>query len=546
MKDPEIIWETWREALGYSSKPIATEEERLDQAALEVYLRRMGNAILFCVGSSDAIYMGRFLKLDPEDYSVAAVRDGDKFLLPGRFVRKYIEETADDSEPVDVKAICEGKEYSFCYDEKTGLFAVCPKSCRVFLRETDPGFLDRMERVFHEPFLPRPKYNNTQETRQIIEESYFPRGHVQFYKKMHVNLYTPSLQIMWQDGKKVIYLAYEHNVNQNWEEVSCDTVVKVSYDDGKTYRDFCVIPNMRWAGFFTVKGELYLHGSRVIPSHAVWIIKLNPDGTYLSKDMEVRPWTQANPAIVANHRIYLPTFPMIMSADIDRNLLDPDSWEYSNDMSEVVSHEWLCKATGVAGYPSYWPLEASVVQSPTGELYVTVRLEMIPYNGFMGLMRLSPDGKTLTLDERCNGLVHMPTSVSKVDIKYDPETKLYIGLPNYPAINTPYICGGPPISGQRNILCIAASEDLIHWHMLDILLTEQEVMNPAFSARAHGYQYVEWVFDGEDILMSVREANGYTSLYHDGTMMTLYRLKDYKQFVKKRFEETEVYQKKSI
>ena len=46
--------------------------------------------------------------------------------------------------------------------------------------------------------------------------------------------------------------------------------------------------------------------------------------------------------------------------------------------------------------------------------------------------------------------------------------------------------------------------------------------------------------------MSVREANGYTNLYHDGTLMTLYRLKNYKEFLKKRFNETEVYQKKTI
>jgi hypothetical protein len=99
------------------------------------------------------------------------------------------------------------------------------------------------------------------------------------------------------------------------------------------------------------------------------------------------------------------------------------------------------------------------------------------------------------------------------------------------------------LAGHRNVLCLAASEDLIHWKMLDILLVDREIMNPVCSAKCHAFQYVEWVFDGADILYVVREATGYTNCFHDVRFVTFYRLKNYADLVETRFKLADVWSK---
>ena len=102
------------------------------------------------------------------------------------------------------------------------------------------------------------------------------------------------------------------------------------------------------------------------------------------------------------------------------------------------------------------------------------------------------------------------------------------------------------MAGHRNILCLTASEDLIHWKVIDILLVDREIMNPICSAKSHAFQYVEWVFDGEDILYVVRESVGYTNCYHDGRCVTMYRLKDYAKLVEQRFDQMPVWTKETM
>ncbi len=166
---------------------------------------------------------------------------------------------------------------------------------------------------------------------------------------------------------------------------------------------------------------------------------------------------------------------------------------------------------------------------------------MQPYNGRAAILRLSADGTALSPVDEVNSLVKLPTAVSKFCVRYDAATKLYLTLPSYSALPTPMGPDWPPFAGQRNVLSIAASPDLIHWKTLDILLTDREVINPAYSAMCHGHQYAMWDFDGEDIVYIVRKATGYTRYYHDGKYVSLYRLENYKQFIAKRYAATDFY-----
>ena len=127
-------------------------------------------------------------------------------------------------------------------------------------------------------------------------------------------------------------------------------------------------------------------------------------------------------------------------------------------------------------------------------------------------------------NQLCNNLLHFPTSVSKFVIKKDERTGRYFSLTS---INT--IKG---FGDQRSILALVWSEDLFNWQIAEYLLVDREIMNPVCSAYAHSFQYVDFAIDGEDIIIAVREAKGRTNIWHDGTHITMYRVKNFRSLAK--------------
>ena len=524
--DVKPIYDRWSQELIHSPRCLTSEADRLDQAALEVHLRRIGNATVLRVGYSSAILHGRLEKLDPSDYSKCTVAADGIVRIPVPYAKQYFNEPIDGDADgyVELNALCAQYSVGFCYDEASGLVGVIPPSVIPFDAQNDPAFIARIARVFDDPLLPEPKYNNSEQSRIVIAQHDFPNDFSDYKEKEYYNLY---------------------NRTKTWQELDCSTALKYSDDDGQSWHEIARVENLRWAKLFELNGSIYLFGSQIHPEHGVKIAKLEGN-VFRESLIPTRNWTQANAHIVCNGRVFMPTFPQIMSAAVDSDLMDPASWSYSDAINGITDREWLVKTAGVAEAKDYWPLETNLVQTPDGELYNIFRPEMQPNNGYAGLLHLSADGSKHSFVEPCHSLVSMPTSVSKFCARYDEATTLSLSLSNYPSIPTPAPSKGPPLAGHRNILCLTASEDLIHWKVIDILLVDREIMNPICSAKSHAFQYVEWVFDGEDILYVVRESVGYTNCYHDGRCVTMYRLKDYAKLVEQRFHQMPVWTKATM
>ncbi len=528
-----------------SSKPCVPEADRLDQAMLDVHFGRLGCGAVLKLGQPRAIYDKHFHLLDPASISAVAKRRGSEIFIPAPFAEDYFGEELpkDACGYVNLTSVCAERNIQLYRDEKTDVVCIMPPDVRPANRSTDPAFLDRMARVFEDPYLPMPKYNVSQGTRQAIVEAPFPNHAGNWMEKDYICLYSPGLLIREEKGKTVYYVIHENSHCKAWEEMDTETVMLRSEDRGETWQTVTVWPNIRWGWLFEVNDVFYLCGNRVHPSQELMIARVEADGK-LTEVILPGQSHLVNPhnVIKANGRIYIPTTPAILSADLNADLLDPASWTYSNPLNDHLSRQWFLESTGCDTVDCYWVLEGNMVQSPNGQLYNMARLECQPYNGYAGLCTISPDGKEQLPDPRCNGLVEMPTSVSRFCVRYDEATGLYLALTSYPSLPTPiHIQGGPP-AGQRNVLALVASPDLLHWKVLDILLADTEVMNAFCSARAHGFQYVVWDVDGNDLVYVVREASGYTNLYHDGTSLTLYRLKDYAAFVKERYAVTDFYE----
>ena len=537
------VYGTLYEEYLYSPKCFIPESDRLDQACLEVHLSRLGNGMLLRKGYPVAIFNRRCYPLDPQDYSRCAQCEKEEILIPATFANQYFGDDILLGEEGDVNlvALCQEHKIPLWYDAQTGLICVTPPGVAPISRENDSAFLARMAKVFDDPLLPRPVYNCSEQSRVVVAEAGFPQGDYDWMQKQYTNLYSPTLLIRWENDRKVIYIAHENAVGVGWKELRTETVLLRSDDDGITWRQTARWDNIRWAYLFEVQDSLYLCGSRMHPSHALMIARVEGNTVRQTVFPGREDLTNPNACVVHNGRIWIPTFPCVMSADVGSDLLDPASWQFSNSLEEVVPKEWFLRVSGCAYANDYWGLEGNIIVSPDGRLHNMLRLEIQPNNAYAALLDISADGKTLTRNSACDGLVEMPTTVSKFCVRYDPSTKLYLAMTSYPTLPTPVLCKGAPMAGQRNILALVASPDLVRWKMLDILLTEREVMNAFCSARRHAFQYVVWDFDGEDLLYVVREASGYTKHYHDGKYVTLYRLKNYRGFVLERYRRCQFY-----
>ena len=540
------IFDARHKEMMLSSRCHTAEAERLDHVLLEAHLDRLGAGTLLMIGENKAIFNREFYFLDPSDRTLVARYEGGTVRIPAAYASLYLGEevTGDDDGYTNFSVLCAERNLSLFYDEQTGLVAVTVSPTMPVSRREDPAFLDRLARTFHEPLLPEPQYNTVENTRRVIAEATFPCEVYDWRNKDQINLYSPSLHITEENGKTVYYISHERSQCVGGVEIATETVLLRSEDRGETWTQVAACDNFRWAILFEVDGVLYLCGSTVRPKHSIAIACLA--GSEFS--VSVLPDTDdpdfisnPNPYLIKNGRIYLPTAPYILSAPTDADLLDPTVWTRSNSMKDLTPPEWFFAETGAVHFDfHYWPLEANMIDGRDGNIYVMMRLECHPYNGYVGLLTLTPDGKTLARAEGCNGLVEMPSTVSKFTVRYDSATDLYITLPSYPALPTPIPRrGGIPPSGHRNVLCIAASRDLVHWRMLDILLVDRAVMTPLASSYAHGFQYVVWDRDGDTIHFVVREAVGMTSSYHDGKYVTMYTLENYPTFVTERFAKSE-------
>ena len=81
----------------------------------------------------------------------------------------------------------------------------------------------------------------------------------------------------------------------------------------------------------------------------------------------------------------------------------------------------------------------------------------------------------------------------------------------------------------RNHLSLVVSKpDSIHeWEACAVLLVDDTGFDPVDSARFTGFHYVDWIFDGPDILYAPRTGYRGANTYHNANRMTVKRIANY-------------------
>jgi hypothetical protein len=315
-----------------------------------------------------------------------------------------------------------------------------------------------------------------------------------------------------------------------------------SKNKGKKWEQVAEINGAFWSKLFTHKGVLYFFGTD--KHHGNTLIRKSTDGgtTWTEPTDKTNGLIRAGeyhcaPMPVIEHngklwrametahgpiRVWGKRYGAFMfSVPVDADLLNADNWTSSNSL--------LYDSTYLAGNFSAW-LEGNAVVTPEGNIVDMLRVDdKTTLDEKAAIVKISADGKTATFDER-TGFIPFEGGSKKFSIRYDAKSKKYITLSNYIPKEVKEKNKGANPAKVRNTLALMSSSDLINWQVDEILLSNPDVAK-------HGFQYVDWQFEGKNIIYLVRTAfeDGVGGAHnnHDANFLTFHRLKNFQKKIKK-------------
>ncbi|MBN1442788.1 MAG: exo-alpha-sialidase [Planctomycetes bacterium] len=310
------------------------------------------------------------------------------------------------------------------------------------------------------------------------------------------------------------------------------TRVFESSDRGRSWKRIAEVQGQFWSTLFVHRADLYLMGTW--KHHGNLIIRRSTDGG--------RTWTEprdAKTGLLAEGQYHTAPVPLVvhrgrlwrafedamggqkwgeryrafvMSMPVDADPLDRSSWTFTNVLARDPA--WL------GGEFAGW-LEGNAVADPAGRIANILRVDLPPPGGKAALVRVSEDGRSAAFDPE-TGFIDFPGAAKKFTIRRDPSGEHYWSLVNY----IPPKHQGPRPGGVRNTLALTRSKDLLRWEVRCIVLYHPDVAR-------HGFQYVDWQFEGDDIIAASRTAYddglGGARNHHDANLLTFHRIEGFRE-----------------
>ncbi|MDP0497743.1 MAG: sialidase family protein [Verrucomicrobiota bacterium JB024] len=341
---------------------------------------------------------------------------------------------------------------------------------------------------------------------------------------------SPSLAIL-PDGS---YVA-SHDVfgPKTTEMEKGRTFIYKSLDRGESWEPIATVQPAFWSNLFVHEGALYLMGTS--HHHGLVVIHRSDDGgsTWtVPEDAETgiltaygQYHTAPVPMLVHRGRIWrsiedatastrwgVRYNPLIMSAPLGSDLLRQDSWTMSTILRQNPA--WLLN--GFGGW-----LEGNVLAMPDGRVANLLRVD-IDAGGVAALVTLDMDGSTLSFDPE-RDFVEFPGGATKFHVRQDPRGGGYWALSNaVPAMHAKDL---PRHTFIRNTLALLHSADARTWTCRSVVLYHPDAV-------LHGFQYVDWLFDGDDMVVASRtawdDATGGAPNQHDANFLTFHRIRDFR------------------
>ncbi len=205
---------------------------------------------------------------------------------------------------------------------------------------------------------------------------------------------------------------------------------------------------------------------------------------------------------------------MVMSADADADLLDARSWHFTQPVK--YDPAW----PGVGEGPSTGNIEGSLVVAPDGRLLNIMRYDMTkcrPSFGRVLAYRVNTDDPDAPLEY--DHAIALPGNHSKFTIRRDEKTGLYFAIISR-ILNEACI-------GNRNLLSLMVSPDLEAWTLACDLIDRRDE-----DPKTTGFQYVDWMIEGDDLIYLCRTAINQPHNFHDANYQTFHRLKGFRSLLR--------------
>ena len=309
------------------------------------------------------------------------------------------------------------------------------------------------------------------------------------------------------------------------------TLIFRSDDDGKTWHSVSELFPCFWGKLFIRKDELYMlacsteYGDLLISKSTDMGATFGEPVVLLrgSNGKAGNAGVHKNPQPLVYHkgRIWNTLewgswgkgyhAPMVMSAPEDSDLLEADNWTFSYPVK--YNPNW----PGLPEGASTGNIEGCLVELEDG-LYNIMRYDMT------AMEKLNNYGKVIAYkvdtDNPENPLTYshcidFPANHSKFQIEYDSVSGKYYSIASR-------ITDSDNIR-SRNLLSLMISDDCTNWSVHSDLLDYRHE-DPG----EVGFQYVNFIIDGDDIIYLCRTAINGAHNFHDSNYITFHRIKSFR------------------
>jgi hypothetical protein len=205
------------------------------------------------------------------------------------------------------------------------------------------------------------------------------------------------------------------------------------------------------------------------------------------------------------------------SISVDDDLMVSENWTISKFLRYSDKWDGVCEGHA-RGY-----LEGNIVITPDGRIVDFLRYQIEkcdPNCGRAIVLAIDHDHpEKAPLYEK---IVRFHGNFSKFAINYDPRTGYYYSLVSRVTQSM--------VLTQRNCLTLTRSKTLDDWEIVrDILNFEDNGWSEDLTKV--GFQYVDWIFNGDDIIFLSRTAINGAYNYHNANYLTFHRIEHFRDYL---------------